>query len=698
MSAGFLTAAGQVNSFAGMLGPKAQIIALGVTALVGAIGWGVAKWRESVDEASRAASLLGASLGGAAGAATKMADMFSQSTLLQKKGQLQLTEEQKTKFEEYRPMFESEAGQKMIEDLKELTSSERYAAIEEYVNNAVIQGFVEATDASTFAQAFTSFMGEEGMGAALARSVEEFNKSYTNSTERAVALAEKRTKAIEDSAKTQNFEDTMERGGTASYEQASFIVGASMQAIEDWSTAAERARLDYQDGIITFNKYNDIVQRATELMRGYSSAIEYAINNNNDSGGVEQAIKTSLERMGYSEDQIGNIREDAEQKIETGKFEKFKAEKAAKKLQLEEAYNKKFEKTVQEIMKDKDTDRAGAEMFARTEMRGSAEDFDLEDLKNERYYYTDEQKRKDVNTAVAATTVAVGQGMDLDEAKEVGQMITDETSIVGQVYQDAMNASKSQFDAMQAAIAGWNIQQDATNPLSNNPDLFDRWMNQQIASFDPTAMGNITENMSGSQIDSTVSALESAVSPGTEQTGPGGEFASNSENRDELEALLNANIDTLGPEITARLAPYAADALSEGVQEGGLAGISQLSKLLGGDKEAITKYLSVALANGSLSEDEIQGIVDLLVYANERIPKELQVRIGFNPLDSAWLAQMASGDAEAAINNMAIMANMVEGLPEDQKDVGVAFTFDALVGPSRVPPSSGSSSRELWMM
>ena len=671
--------AGQVNSFASMFGPKGQAVAAIGTAVVGAVGYGVAKWREAVDQASRAASLLGASLGGAAGVATKMADMFGQSTLLQKKGQLQLTEEQKTKFEEYRPMFESEAGQKMIEDLKELTSSERYAAIEEYVNNAVIQGFVEATDASTFAQAFTSFMGEEGMGAALAHSVEEFNKSYTNSTERAVALAEKRTKAIEDSAKMQNFEGTMGRGGTASYEQSSFVVGASMQAIEDWSTAAERARLDYQDGIITFNEYNDIVQRSTELMRQYSGAIEYAINNNNDSGGVDQAVKTSLERMGYNEDQIGNVREDVEQRVATEKLERHRAEIATKRLQLEAEYNKELERKIQESMDTRGWDRPTAEMDARSKMYGSAESMALQSLSNERFYYTDEQKTKDVNDVMSAIVTAVGQGMDLDQAKEVGQMITDETSIVGQVYQDAMNAGKSKFDAMQAAIAGWNIQQDATNPLSNDPDLFARWMAQQMASADPTAMGNITGNMSGSQIGRTVSALES-FRPSTYQTGQG-VVAGNYENRDKLESLLNANIDTLGPEITSRLAPYAADALNEGIQEGGLAGISQLSKLLGGKEEAITKYLDVALADGSLSEDEIQAIVNLLEYANERIPKELQVKIGFDPQDSAWLAQMASGDAEAAIDNMAIMANMVEGLPDDQKDVGVAFTFDAFGKP-----------------
>ena len=73
--------AGQVNSFAGMLPPMAQGIVAAGTLVAAGLGYVYAKWREGVDEASREAAELGASLGGAAERAKRMAICLDQTTL-----------------------------------------------------------------------------------------------------------------------------------------------------------------------------------------------------------------------------------------------------------------------------------------------------------------------------------------------------------------------------------------------------------------------------------------------------------------------------------------------------------------------------------------------------------------------------------------------------------------------------------------
>ena len=81
------------------------------------------------------------------------------------------------------------------------------------------------------------------------------------------------------------------------------------------------------------------------------------------------------------------------------------------------------------------------------------------------------------------------------------------------------------------------------------------------------------------------------------------------------------------------LAPYVADGIDDGMEEGGLKGLGQLSDILGGDKEALKAYVNLFLVTIVLQKMRYRSIVDNLVYANARIPKELQIAIGLDLKD-----------------------------------------------------------------
>ncbi len=684
--ASFGAVAGQVNSFAGMLPPMAQGIVAAGTLVAAGVGYVVAKWREGVDEASREAARLGASLGGAADAAKRMADMFGRTTLLERRKQLAISEEERGRYEEFSPMFESDEGQKIVEELKAATSKDRFTEIESYVKNAVVQGFVEGADAELLARAFAEQVGDVDLARPLAESIKEFNETYESTTDKAIDLAQSRMKAMDNDRTLQRAKDTMADGGKLTYDDASKVLGSSMQGIRDWTTVLEAAREDYRLGNISFEQLIETTNKVSTAQEKLSNALDYALMNNTDSGGVQQALKDRLMAQGYSEDQAGGVRDRLEKEMGLVQSDNSKEDYAAA--------EKQFRKEAAEAIKAEDyTDdaygqnlrQATIDEYVGNKMSQFSRDYawDMQEKQGE--------YEKQIDEAVGMVASAISQGMDLDTAEDLAAEIQDGTSVASKAYTDAMEAGRSKFDAMQGAIAAWNIERDPTSPLAIQEDGFDpnkdmrqRYVDQVTRAQNPENLDGAVAGMDINQIESLVTSLEKVQTFGGEALSQG----TKDKRSLELENLIGANKDILGPEMTALLAPYVADGVISGMEEGGLKGLGQLSDILGGDKEALEAYIRVILADDGLGEDEIERIVDNLTYAKSRIPTELQIAIGLDLKDPKG-KDMDPGEWKALIDETALMANMVQGIDtEEEKMLAIQFAFQDGVKRKNLTPAT----------
>ena len=681
----FTMAAGQINSFAGMLPPMAQGIVAAGTLVAAGMTWAIAKWREGVDEASREAAELGASLGGAADAAKRMANMFGRTTLMERRKQLAISEEERGRYEEFSPMFESEEGQKIIEELKGATSKDRFAEIESYVKNAVVQGFVEGADAELLARAFAEQVGDIDLARPLAESIAEFNKTYETTTDKAIDLAQSRMKAIEDDRTLQRAKKTMADGGKLSYDDASKVLGSSMQGIRDWTTVLEAAREDYRLGNISFEQLIETTNKVSAAQEKLSNALDYALMNNTDSGGVQQALKDRLMAQGYTEDQAGGVRDRLAK--EMGLIQKDiqkEAFDAAEKRIRAEAEERFDPSTYTDDIYGQNQRAGDIERFVGEQLTQFSKDNAFEQQgKREEY-------EAQIDEAVGMVASAISQGMDLDTAEDLAAEIQDGSSVAAEAYTNAMEDGRSKFEAMQGAIAAWNIERDPTNPLAvqedgwdPNRDIRSRYVDQVTRAQNPNNLDGAVAGMDIKEIEKFITSLEKV------QTFGGDAMPQKTKDKRalEMENLIGANKDILGPEMTAMLAPYVADGVIDGMEEGGLKGLGQLADILGGDQDALKAYIEIILGDKSLGEDEIQRIVDNLVYANSRIPTELQIAIGLDLKDPKG-KDMDPGEWKALIDETALMANMVQGIDtEEEKALAIQFAFQDGVKRKNLSPA-----------
>lgn len=283
-----------------MLGPRlgtfgaavaaAAVPIVAITAVAAGAAAAVYIWRKSVDDSAKAAADLGSKLGGAANAAKTMADITGRASILQQKGSLQYTEAEKPNIGEYESMLTNEAGTKFIEDLK-AAGPGMGAMLSDYVKTAVSQGMMDSDFASGFIKAVGQELDAPMMAASVGKELAAFTKEFSTKTEQAVSIAEKRSGAI---AADKDIQAGTQEGATT--RQASMVVGSSMQAIQDWSAAAEVARQDYLDGITSYETYISVLNDATQAQMDHTAAIRFAMMNG-DAGAMEQALKDQFEKM-----------------------------------------------------------------------------------------------------------------------------------------------------------------------------------------------------------------------------------------------------------------------------------------------------------------------------------------------------------------------------------------------------------------
>lgn len=285
---------GMLMSMAPMLGGPATA----AIAALSAAGVALYAWRNSVDESARSASEFGANIGGAANALNNMAAMMGKMTPAQRQTQMRLAfteEEQEMSFGEFQNMFNTEEGQKFIEQLKDATSSERFNMLSQYIRTAIASGLMDSKSASAFAKTISSALEDAVLGSAI---VSEIRKGISEGSSGMLQLARERQSKILQDQGIRNVQDQ----GEVSYEDSSKAIGASFQAIQDFSNAAALAREEYLDGTISYDQYISVLNEATDAQSRYSGILSDAIDKTSDIGATAQALDKQLQLLVSPED------------------------------------------------------------------------------------------------------------------------------------------------------------------------------------------------------------------------------------------------------------------------------------------------------------------------------------------------------------------------------------------------------------
>lgn len=285
--------AGALLSMAGLV--SAKFIAL--AGIAAAAGVALYAYRNSVDEAARKASDFGANVGGAANALNNMASMLGKATPAQRQTQMRLafTEEEEMSFGEFQSMFETEAGQKFINNLKDATSTERFNLLSQYIKTAVAAGLMDVEVAPAFAKTVAVALEDSFLGASM---VSAIRQGLQRGSTGLLDLAQQRETAVQQTQAMRN----LGAENQVSYEDSSAIVGSSIQIIQDFSNAAALAKEEYANGTISYDQYISVLDEATEAQARYSGVLSDAISKSSDIGATAQALNKQLGLLVSSED------------------------------------------------------------------------------------------------------------------------------------------------------------------------------------------------------------------------------------------------------------------------------------------------------------------------------------------------------------------------------------------------------------
>ena len=289
-----LMGGGMLLSIAPMLGAAAlPVIALGATAA--AVGLGLKVWRNKVDEAAKKTGELGANAGGVSNALNTMANLFGEKTPAQRRTQMQLgftAKEQEQSFGEFQNYLGSEFGQQFLKDLENATAAERFTKLSSYLANAIAGGILDEEKAKLFAKTVASSLNDSVLGSSVIKAIEDQKVG----AEGILELAEKRFQTVEKSVSMQRLRSQ----GTIEETDASFIIGAGIQIIQDFSNAAALAKEEYIAGTRTFEEYRLVVNRSREAQEKYTIAMQNAFTKTSDFGATMQSWKDQLTLSGKS--------------------------------------------------------------------------------------------------------------------------------------------------------------------------------------------------------------------------------------------------------------------------------------------------------------------------------------------------------------------------------------------------------------
>lgn len=289
----------------------------GIAVAAVAAGIAIKMWRDSVNSSAKAAAELGANLGGAANAANKIGKVMGIDTPAQRQAKMQmgfLGEEQKLANDRFGQALSSDQGKAFVEELKKGTTAQRISKTQDYMSTAIATKQLTVEDAKLFTKTLATALGDPVMGTAVVRSISSAMAS-PNAMEK---LADKRLAAVT-TVVPPNIEtaiDAIKNApaiGTEGFQKSiatdvsAFAIGSAVQVIQDYSNVIAMTREQYQQGIITFEKYNSTITRATAIQNEYAGVLSKAVGGAFDMQGARQALDSQLVAGGMSQEQVDAI-------------------------------------------------------------------------------------------------------------------------------------------------------------------------------------------------------------------------------------------------------------------------------------------------------------------------------------------------------------------------------------------------------
>ena len=331
----------------GVGGPATLAIAGIAAAAIGA-GVAIKAWRESVDNAARTAAEFGANLGGTANALNNIAELTGQQTPLQRRRQVGLgitnAEMENIMSPEMSAMLTSEKGQALIEELKSVTSAERFQKLSDYLKSAIASGLMDRETATSFAKAISFEVQDSLLGRKTATAI----SSQDVGAEAFLELAQKRGSAAD--ALFDKFENEFDQaaknvqtGIDASLSEIqdsvkisgptpSQVIGLAMQGIQDYANVQALAQEEFARGTINLQKFTEITKEASEQQQIFTTALKSAIEYAADPGAAMQGAIDQLRRAGFTEEDVKSLEEAAKVKATGQDFSIMDAKQASKQL------------------------------------------------------------------------------------------------------------------------------------------------------------------------------------------------------------------------------------------------------------------------------------------------------------------------------------------------------------------------------
>jgi hypothetical protein len=644
--------------------------AAAVTAALIAVGIGLKIWRNNVDESSRSAAKLGANLGGAANAANIMADMTGKLTPVQRREQVKmgdLSENQKANMGDYTNMLESDAGKKMLDELKAASSTERFSQLSDYVKTAVATGVMESDFAAGFVKTVSTQLGDGLLGKNVLADLDKFSKSMTSNTDGMLKLANERKAAT-----TPDLANAIAGKGDMSIASAGSVVGQALQGIQDFSNVAALAEEEFSAGNLAYSDYIAAVRQSTDVQNQYTNALIYSIQHSADSGGTKQAFVDQMKAMGFSEDSansslnfMDNAGQNAASAVQSQLFDK--QNKVVDELrQTMDAAQKAFQENPSPETGAALERAQSAYNLGATAPSGASQQ-QLESIKAEA-----EGLAQEVG---AQMVTAMINGMSPADAQKIAESIINPTSVANAAYKASIAQGGSATSAYETAgIAMRENGPNATAGVAKGGYAAATGSLSAGGGASATSIDALLQSIPEGSRQALINYVTKKISGtnlGANRAGNGGQFS-----KDWVDATGAASKASGGADVS-KLGMSAGwvDAIAKKGPEIDKVtkSLADLKNVLGGQEGAVQAYIDLAMEDPDNVVDRLPELTKRMMDFDAAVPMDIRKVLNIDIADPAALDQFMGIDFE----NLKTISAIIQDIPDETtKTFAASVAFD----------------------
>ena len=269
---------------------------------------------------------------------------------------------------------------------------------------------------------------------------------------------------------------------------------------------------------------------------------------------------------------------------------------------------------------------------------------------------------------------------DETEARKLTLALLDENNEIARVYNHVLDETKDMGASLNASLAAM---QQGSGMFGSDKEMMNSYATGFVGKSNAQNYSKLFQD--GQTLEQQRNQLrfssenatffnDNAGGPAGEgQTKIGGGFGEGDQAdkfRDQYANAMGSIADLIGPKLQDQITPFVAAGIEAGMVDGGTEGLTELDRLLGGDADALKKYIEVDLEDGSL--DEIQEMVAAIKYINT-IPPDIRVQFGIDILNPDHMEMLQDKDA---VDRLISIGKMMESLPDEERSFASKFAFD----------------------